>query len=564
QAKVTYAEFKNGESRASRASGSSFSITDNTAYTMKAVVTESGGLQTLNVYIAGTLRLTTGTIDDSWSAGYVGLWRDKTDDDSPAVTLDQTFDNFKAGTDQNADGDIDDAGDHVFVNFDFAGSWQTLSLSYDDNGNLTADGVYKYRYDAWNRLVATCYPSGDITVAGQRIGQYEYDGKNRRLRRVVTNRGAGAWQADANGEYRYFYDDQWRIVEVRNGSGQVKQQWLFGTQYVDEIVLMDNNGPTDTDDDCDPDTDLLSEIAVAGDQRYFYHQDRNWNVVALSTITDGSSYINGDIVERYSYTPYGEPTVIAVTAASGGTGNVRGASLAGNVFLHQGLPIDREKASYQNRRREYANGLQRFEKRDPLTRGRRPARGYGDGMNVYQAVRSLPTSMRDPSGLGCELTFNVCSETGNSTSGCSRDCQYTCTESAAHRATVATASCGKMECADLVRAGLLPPPGQQTRIINSRTTNWCCALTGWGGPPGSCPAPPPPNTQLFCEGPIGNIDIDCAAADCRSACDQAVELISQGCEHLPASTPPLVRYACQVISTFGPQACGDVCNSFCD
>ncbi|MGE3182639.1 MAG: hypothetical protein AB7N71_13485, partial [Phycisphaerae bacterium] len=189
----------------------------------------------------------------------------------------------------------------MFVNYDFGGSWTTMSLAYDNNGNLTDDGLYQYVYDGWNRLVATFYPEGDKTDTGQKIGSYEYDGKNRRLVKIVTNRGEGLWNTDADQEIRYFYSDQWQIVEVRNGSNQAKQQWVYGTQYVDEIVFMDNNGPSDTDDDCDPDNSLMAEIYIPADQRYFYHQDRNWNVVALTTITDGSQYVNGDMVERYRY-----------------------------------------------------------------------------------------------------------------------------------------------------------------------------------------------------------------------------------------------------------------------
>ena len=45
--------------------------------TVKCVITESGGAQTLTVYVAGTSRLSTGTIDDIWSAGHgVGVIHD--------------------------------------------------------------------------------------------------------------------------------------------------------------------------------------------------------------------------------------------------------------------------------------------------------------------------------------------------------------------------------------------------------------------------------------------------------------------------------------------------------
>jgi hypothetical protein len=86
------------------------------------------------------------------------------------------FDDVKLGFDNNGDGDILDAGDDVLVDDDFNSN--QISLSYDDNGNLTldiavaarrrrlrsdpatalppqcqgltADGVYNYVYDGWN------------------------------------------------------------------------------------------------------------------------------------------------------------------------------------------------------------------------------------------------------------------------------------------------------------------------------------------------------------------------------------------------------------------------------
>ncbi len=59
-------------------------------------------------------------------------------------------------------------------------------MTYDNNGNLTVDGVYTYVYDAWNRLVEVQrVASGDTTT----IAEYEYDAKNRRVSKTVTNCG---------------------------------------------------------------------------------------------------------------------------------------------------------------------------------------------------------------------------------------------------------------------------------------------------------------------------------------------------------------------------------------
>ncbi|MCK4627330.1 MAG: hypothetical protein KAV00_18605, partial [Phycisphaerae bacterium] len=61
------------------------------------------------------------------------------------------FDNLKVGYDNNSDGDIDDEGDDLITSNGFGST--ALSLTHDNNGNLTDDGMYKYTYDPWNRLV---------------------------------------------------------------------------------------------------------------------------------------------------------------------------------------------------------------------------------------------------------------------------------------------------------------------------------------------------------------------------------------------------------------------------
>ena len=111
--------------------------------TVKCVITESGDppQQTLTVFVAGTSRLSTGTIDDVWSAGKVGLVHIE---GTSAIT----FDDFRVGYDNNADNDIDDDGDDLQIDDNFAST--SITLTYDDNGKLTADGIFKFVYDAWN------------------------------------------------------------------------------------------------------------------------------------------------------------------------------------------------------------------------------------------------------------------------------------------------------------------------------------------------------------------------------------------------------------------------------
>jgi hypothetical protein len=54
-----------------------------------------------------------------------------------------------------------------------------LSFTYDSNGNLTLDDLYKYKYDAENRLVELRYPNDTL------ISSNAYDGKSLRVVKVV-------------------------------------------------------------------------------------------------------------------------------------------------------------------------------------------------------------------------------------------------------------------------------------------------------------------------------------------------------------------------------------------
>ena len=204
------------------------------------------------------------------------------------------------------------------------------------------------------------------------------------------------------GHYRdttvhFYYDNRWRILETRNGSNQPTRQWAWGTQYVDEPLFMDVNDSPTTSTSCAPD-----ESDSDDDRRYFYHQDRNWNVVALTESDDGVG-TDGRIVERYAYMPYGEFIVLKGDTGNGEMGNVLPTSSIGNPFAHQGLCRDRETQTDQQRKRQRQRG--RFMRRDPV--------GHVAGMNLYVFAADNPVLLRDPSGGVPVLelppiTFSVC------------------------------------------------------------------------------------------------------------------------------------------------------------
>ncbi|MBE7456516.1 MAG: RHS repeat-associated core domain-containing protein [Planctomycetia bacterium] len=318
---------------------------------------------------------------------------------------DALFDNLKVGYDADDDDDLD-GSDDVVIDEDFSST--SVSPTHDDAGNLTKDADYAYVYDAWNNLVKV-RAQNDADVV---VGVYAYYADNRRASKVVSNRG------DLDGVTYFFYDGL-REIEERNGSEQVTQQYVWGHEYLDQLLMIRGAGGT-----------------------WFVHQDANWNVIALTTP-------NGDVAEEVQYQPYGSPQVKRHLAFgdSDADGDVdsadntartnalttynrafdadfdgdvvntsgdadqeaweasyndsdasvtmvipnRGFSPSGNPFLFTGRRLDAETGLYFYRFRTYHPTLKTFIQRDPL--------GYVDSASLYQYVGGHVTTGKDPLGL---------------------------------------------------------------------------------------------------------------------------------------------------------------------
>jgi RHS repeat-associated protein len=158
----------------------------------------------------------------------------------------------------------------------------------------------------------------------------------------------------------YLYDG-WQCIEEReleDDAWEARRQYVFGSQYIDEPLIFDKDSE-DGDGVCD-------------DNRYFYCQQANYNVVAVTSDA-------GVIVDRINYDPYGEATL----AVGGATGN---------PYLFQGRRWDSDTGLYYFRNRDYDPELGRFAQRDTL--------GYVDGMSLYQYASGNPVVRTDPMG-GC-------------------------------------------------------------------------------------------------------------------------------------------------------------------
>ena len=161
----------------------------------------------------------------------------------------------------------------------------------------------------------------------------------------------------------YLYDG-WSCIEERefdDPNWEARRQYVYGGQYIDEVLLFDK----DTNDD-----------GVCDDARYIYCQDANFNVVAL---TDNV----GVIVEKTWYEAYGKPTWYY-------SGAEQTSSSVANPYLFQGRRWDADSNLYYFRNRDLLPPLGRFLQRDPI--------GYNDGMNLYEWLKSNPLYYADPTG----------------------------------------------------------------------------------------------------------------------------------------------------------------------
>jgi RHS repeat-associated protein len=161
-------------------------------------------------------------------------------------------------------------------------------------------------------------------------------------------------------------------------AGDVHKQYVWGLGYIDAPILRDRE----------------TDGGSAGpDERLYYTQDGNFNVTALVNPA-------GQVVERYSYDPYGRVTVRngaenvdADTAGDPATewdADPDNASDVDNRLLYCGYRFDSETGLYHVRHRYLHPTLGRWTTRDPL--------GYVDGMGLYEYVRSSPLNGLDPLG----------------------------------------------------------------------------------------------------------------------------------------------------------------------
>lgn len=288
------------------------------------------------------------TFAQCWSLDATGNWRKFTEDSNGDGTWD--LDQLRTANQVNEITDLSEYTGPAWVTpaYNRAGNMTTIPKPADPTASFSAT------YDAWNRLVKL--EDGSGTVA-----QYGYDGAKRRT--VKKNYSEGVLS-----ETRHFFytePSKWQVVEERMGSEtDPDRQFVWGERYIDDLVLRDR-------DTSDPAVGVF-------DERLYGVQDSNWNVTGVVDIA-------GDVLERYSYSAYGQST--ALTAGF----EYRGDSSYSCDNCFAGYRLDHESQLALDRHRILHPRVGTWVQRDPI--------GYSTSFQLYEYVNSSPLMQTDPFGL---------------------------------------------------------------------------------------------------------------------------------------------------------------------
>ncbi len=227
---------------------------------------------------------------------------------------------------------------------------------YDQNGNLTGDGLLGYVYDDANRLVM-------LTSTNVWQTQFVYDGLGRkRIRREYTWSG-GAWVQ--NTETRYL-DDGVLPVQERDGNNNVTAVYTRGRDMGGSLGSVGGVGGL-----------LARSVPGAyGPVAAYYHHDGQGNVSALMTGPGG-------LGARYAYDPFGNLLYAVGPLASS------------NPYRFSGKEWHAASGLYDYGARYYQPNLQRWLNQDPIQE-------LG-GINLYAFVGNSPQNYIDSYGMFLEL-----------------------------------------------------------------------------------------------------------------------------------------------------------------
>jgi RHS repeat-associated protein len=210
-----------------------------------------------------------------------------------------------------------------------------VGFQYDRNGNRIEDGRFRYRYDAFDRLVSVTDKGN-----GQSVLELSYDP----LGRIVERRENGAVT-------QFVFDGPRAIEELRNGGARTQRAFGAG---VDEVLAESSAGAN-----------------------VFCHHDE---IGSLRALTDS----HGTLLQLMDYSAFGLPSVFDAAGQPLATGTAALAPAFG------GRPYLASASLYDLRARFYDPVTGNFLQRDAID--------YADSSNQYLYCRHNPVGLGDPNG----------------------------------------------------------------------------------------------------------------------------------------------------------------------
>ena len=223
-----------------------------------------------------------------------------------------------------------------------------VSPTYDDDGNLLADGTKTLVYNAENQLKS-------VTVPGVSVSTYDYDYMGRRIKKSVHVLDGSS----PDYVVRSVYAGWNKIEEVRSvGDGNSVKDFVWG---LDLSQSRDGAGGIGG---------LVASVSGPSEQLFTY--DGNGNVSELISPSDGS------VNAHYEYDAFGN----AVLAS--------GAGASENCYRFSTKDIDDETGLYYYGYRYYDSVSGRWVNKDPI--------GESGGLNLYGMTENSPVDQIDAFG----------------------------------------------------------------------------------------------------------------------------------------------------------------------
>ena len=156
------------------------------------------------------------------------------------------------------------------------------TFSYDEDGNLTSDGIWDYAWDAENRLVRMSATAVAVSAGRPALTlSFQYDHVGRRVRKEVRN------GATLVSERRYLYDG-WHVIAELDSAAAIRRTFAWGLDLNGGVSSAGGVGGLLQIHDADAGKTLLPAF------------DGNGNVTTLLNADTGA------IEASYEYSPFGE------------------------------------------------------------------------------------------------------------------------------------------------------------------------------------------------------------------------------------------------------------------